>query len=136
MDPMQDDKCKDRPGDQPMPTGSDRHPHAHAAAADRLMARSEVGERRYGRKLRPWNGRDPVQDLEEEILDAAAYVQNVRWQFNDLAARLGAIQATLDAYDDTGLRVRPVDALERIRAALQAPPRALGVTPAFRPADR
>jgi len=42
-----------------------------------LKARSEMGERKYGTKLRAHNGRDALMDLYQEILDAAAYAKQL-----------------------------------------------------------
>ena len=41
-----------------------------------LLARDEVGQKKYGESLRPNNGRDNLQDLYEELLDAACYIKN------------------------------------------------------------
>lgn len=43
-------------------------------AAD-VMARRDQGIATYGTPLQPFNGRNPLRDLYEELLDAAAYVR-------------------------------------------------------------
>lgn len=78
-----------RPGDQPMPIPNDG-PGMHdllvaelragsydvgLLVADDLEARAAVGVERYGTKLQAGNGRDPVRDLYEELLDAMAYAR-------------------------------------------------------------
>lgn len=40
-----------------------------------LEARSVLGRAKYGEVLRAFNGRDPLVDLYQEILDAAQYVR-------------------------------------------------------------
>jgi hypothetical protein len=39
-----------------------------------LEARTQLGKARYGDALHTYNGRDPVRDLREEILDAVQYL--------------------------------------------------------------
>ncbi len=43
-----------------------------------LRAREQRGIVTYGQTLAPFNGRDPLQDLIEELLDAAQYAR--QWQ--------------------------------------------------------
>ena len=43
----------------------------------RLRERAELGRERYGQYLAPGNGRDARRDLQEELLDAAAYMAQV-----------------------------------------------------------
>lgn len=42
-----------------------------------LQARVELGERRYGERLRCHNGRDAKLDLYQELLDASLYCRQV-----------------------------------------------------------
>lgn len=65
-----------RKGDQPLPVaglGED----ILAELVERLQERQAVGLRRYGRPLRAFNGRDAARDLEDELLDGAAYARQV-----------------------------------------------------------
>lgn len=48
--------------------------HKLARVRELLIERRAVGIERYGRPLEVGNGRDPIQDLEEEIVDAFQYV--------------------------------------------------------------
>ena len=48
-----------------------------ADIARRLRERAELGKERYGQYLTPGNGRDARRDLQEELLDAAAYMAQV-----------------------------------------------------------
>jgi hypothetical protein len=42
-----------------------------------IQARAALGERKYGERLRPNNGRRGLQDLFEELLDAAMYCKQL-----------------------------------------------------------
>lgn len=79
---------KQRSGDQPLPIHNNE-PFCHdkvvalieslwpfetEMVAD-VRARKALGITRYGRALQPHNGRDFLQDLYEELLDASAYAQ-------------------------------------------------------------
>lgn len=61
--------------DQPKPK-----PNTHPAIMDLVMedfkARDQLGKERYGTRLQPFNGRDSLRDLYEEILDSAAYIRD------------------------------------------------------------
>lgn len=42
-----------------------------------IEARKQVGIRKYGTVLQPFNGRDALMDLYQELLDAAVYIRQV-----------------------------------------------------------
>ncbi len=42
-----------------------------------LKGREKLGVKKYGVKLHTFNGRDALQDLYEELLDAAQYIKQV-----------------------------------------------------------
>jgi hypothetical protein len=64
-----------RAGDsQPMPTVNDQTDIQSQVIAD-IEARRLVGIKRYGTALQPWNGRDALVDLYEELLDACCYLK-------------------------------------------------------------
>lgn len=65
---------KQRKGDQPLPVRNDAPDIQSQVIAD-IEARRLVGIERYGTALQPWNGRDALRDLYEELLDAAMYVK-------------------------------------------------------------
>ena len=66
-----------REGDtQPMPKPADG-PIMHELVIADLQSRLEVGVKRYGQPLRAFNGRDPLQDLYEELLDACVYLRQL-----------------------------------------------------------
>jgi hypothetical protein len=45
-----------------------------------LERRMQVGERKYGERLKPFNGRDALLDLYQEILDAAMYCRQMLYE--------------------------------------------------------
>ena len=64
-----------REGDsQALPTKNDRPFIQDAVIAD-IEARKAVGIKRYGTALQPFNGRDALLDLYEELLDACVYLK-------------------------------------------------------------
>jgi len=67
-------RAKTEPEDQPMPVVNDL-PFVHDQVAQDVAARGELGKRRYGTKLQPFNGRNALQDVYEELLDAAVYIK-------------------------------------------------------------
>jgi hypothetical protein len=67
-------RAKTDPEDQPMPVANG-HPFVHDLVAQDIAARGELGKRRYGTKLQPFNGRNALQDAYEEVLDTAVYLK-------------------------------------------------------------
>lgn len=65
---------KQRPGDQPLPTPNG-HPDIQSQVIADIEERRQVGISRYGTALQPFNGRDALRDLYEELLDGAMYVR-------------------------------------------------------------
>lgn len=53
-----------------------------------IRARSDFGKEKYGTVLRAHNGRDAVNDLEQELLDALQYLKQVRLENKKLPRRL------------------------------------------------
>lgn len=64
----------DREHDQPLPTQNDRTAIQDLVLAD-IEKRKAIGLERYGTLLQPFNGRDALRDLYEELLDAVMYVR-------------------------------------------------------------
>lgn len=62
--------------EQPLPIPNDQE-SVHDRVAAAIMARKAVGIERYGIGLQPFNGRDALRDANEEILDLAAYFQQL-----------------------------------------------------------
>lgn len=67
---------KQREGDQPLPVVND-HPDIQAAVIADIEKRREIGIQRYGTALQPNNGRDALQDLYEELIDACMYIKQL-----------------------------------------------------------
>ncbi|GAA0402729.1 hypothetical protein GCM10009530_63370 [Microbispora corallina] len=65
---------KQRPGDQPLPIVNNEPDIQTQVIAD-IEHRREVGIQRYGTALQPFNGRDALRDLYEELLDGAMYAK-------------------------------------------------------------
>lgn len=73
------DELRQRPGDQPLPTPNDL-PTMQALVMADIAEREQLGISRYGVGLQPHNGRDPLRDLYEELLDACMYLRQVMWE--------------------------------------------------------
>lgn len=71
-----DHAVKTREGDQPLPTPNDSRSIQDMVIED-IEARKAVGLERYGTLLQANNGRDSLQDLYEELLDAATYARQL-----------------------------------------------------------
>ena len=63
---------------QVRPRGSG--PSIHKLLADDIECRAQLGERKYGERLKANNGRDALRDLYEEILDAAVYCRQMLYE--------------------------------------------------------
>ena len=48
-----------------------------------LLGRAAVGYKKYGKSLQPHDGRDSLQDLYEELLDAAQYIKKYMLEVRD-----------------------------------------------------
>ena len=59
--------------EQPKPEGTG--PAISELVMKDIEERMKVGEKTYGEKLRAHNGRDPLVDLYQELLDAAVYIR-------------------------------------------------------------
>ena len=45
-----------------------------------MRERDKIGRRKYGVPLQPHNGRDPLVDLYQEILDSAVYLRQALYE--------------------------------------------------------
>lgn len=61
--------------EQPTPSG--KGPEIAPLVCADIMARSAVGVKKYGEPLKAFNGRDPLVDLYQELLDGAQYIRQV-----------------------------------------------------------
>ncbi len=64
------------PAQQPLPTFDPRVTPTHELVIDDMRTRAEHGLAKYGAPLQPHNGRNSLQDLYEELLDATQYAKN------------------------------------------------------------
>lgn len=62
-------------GAQPLPVGNGL-PIAHEMVTADLADRLALGIQRYGQPLQPFNGRNALRDLYEELLDACVYIRS------------------------------------------------------------
>jgi hypothetical protein len=112
------ENLRQRDGDQPLPTEGDENVQdaliAHILASPRLgagannlaakiMERRALGIQRYGRPLQTFNGRDPHQDLLDELLDGATYAMQIRMEAAATQARISAALHLHAASADNGL---------------------------------
>lgn len=65
-----------REGDQPLPTVNDL-PCIQDLVIKDIEQRKEVGRRRYGTVLQPFNGRNSLLDAYQEALDLAIYLRQL-----------------------------------------------------------
>lgn len=86
LDDLGAGRPKTEPEDQPMPIISDTEPFIHDRVAVDVAARGELGRKRYGTKLQAFNGRKPLQDAYEELLDAACYTLQAKTEVDALLA--------------------------------------------------
>ena len=63
---------------QPKPKGQDVI--ILALVKQDLIARAEVGERKYGEKLKPFNGRSALVDAYQEALDLCMYLRQLIYE--------------------------------------------------------
>lgn len=59
---------------QPPPTGN-RHQAIWPLVIKDMLDRDSNGERKYGCRLQPYNGRDPLVDAYQEALDLVVYLR-------------------------------------------------------------
>lgn len=72
----------DRDGDQPLPTEGTGD--VLASLIEKIKARRAIGLERYGRPLQEFNGRDPFQDHEEELIDKHNYAEQIQREYRAL----------------------------------------------------
>lgn len=65
--------------DQPPPAESN-HPAVWGLVLADMQARDQLGRARYGTPLQPFNGRDALVDLYQELLDAAVYARQAIYE--------------------------------------------------------
>ena len=68
-----------REGDQVPPTPNNK-PAIQDLVMQDMLARKLLGQQRYGTPLQAHNGRDMMQDLYEELLDACNYIRGIIYE--------------------------------------------------------
>lgn len=72
-------RTRTREGDQPLPAQND-HPRIVGRVHGDIDARSQLGYRRYGTHLQPYNGRDALRDAYEDAIDLVLYLRQVIYE--------------------------------------------------------
>jgi len=67
-------EVRDPDTDQPLSIPNDGE-HIHDLVREDLRRRKEYGTRKYGTPLQAFNGRNPLLDAYEEVLDLAVYLK-------------------------------------------------------------
>lgn len=72
--------------------------------ADDVEARIRIGERKYGKRLQSFNGRDALKDLYDEVLDALNYSKQLEIEnkdngflFRQLVSLAAAVKSKLNS---------------------------------------
>ncbi len=65
--------------EQPAPVPND-NPAVWGLVQQDMIARDELGAKRYGTRLQPHNGRDCLRDAYEESLDLCVYLRQVIYE--------------------------------------------------------
>ena len=86
-----------REGDQQLPEPN-KWPHIHDLVIVDVSERKNLGTRRYGTPLQPFNGRSALQDAYEEALDLTAYLRQVSLEHEVAALALYELGGILDEH--------------------------------------
>ena len=70
--------------EQPVPV-ENNHPHVYNLLVEDLETRYKIGMQRYGKALRPFNGRDALRDAYEEAIDLAFYLRQSIYERDNCA---------------------------------------------------
>lgn len=93
---------KQRPGDQPLPVKNDR-PYVHDLLKEEVERRKQIGVERYGTPLQPFNGRNTLLDVLEELIDGSVYVMTAMTEASevlDQALRVVAFATACQSHMD------------------------------------
>ena len=85
---------KQRDGDQILPSVNDEvdcQTRLMNRISQEVPLRRQVGIERYGTALQPFNGRDSLRDLWEELLDASTYFMQVEAEYSELVNTLWSV---------------------------------------------
>jgi len=121
---------RDPETDQQLPVPN-AHPVIQKLIIEEVMAESlAVGVKKYGTGLQPFNGRDPLLDLEQELRDALVYVRQTRYErdhppitdgLKELRDALAAVLNADEDWDDWSM-------VERVERLLESGPIAKAVS--------
>lgn len=75
----EDFQLRTRAGDQPLPI-KNNYPVVQDMVMRDIEERKKLGIARYGTTLQPFNGRDVLKDIYEELLDAAIYMRQLMYE--------------------------------------------------------
>lgn len=70
----------------------------NALLIEHIKRRAEKGERTYGVRLQPFNGRSALKDLRDELLDAAVYVTQEMEERKSLEAENQQLRDVLNRF--------------------------------------
>ena len=65
---------------QPKPSKNNPNPAVWDIVIKEMKARDDFGLKKYGARLKANNGRDTLQDLYEELLDAIVYCRTLMYE--------------------------------------------------------
>jgi hypothetical protein len=71
---------RDEAADPQPPPRPNGHPGIWPLVVEDMRRRDIQGRRKYGVPLQPFNGRDTLRDLYEELLDAAVYTRTLIYE--------------------------------------------------------
>ena len=69
--------------------------NVHESLMAQLQARATFGQQKYGKALEPWNGRNPVIDAQEELLDLFVYLEQLRMEREMVVEELRKLDYTI-----------------------------------------
>lgn len=94
-----------------------------------MKKRDEMGRKEYGTPLFPHNGRDSLQDVYEELLDAAVYMKNLIIERDLAIDRLTPLIVRINEHNSEPVNKRIVSTTKEILKDILYPPPAVGTGP-------
>jgi hypothetical protein len=87
--------------DQPDPIHNE-FPTCWESVIVKMRQRDTIGRKRYGTPLQPFNGRNSLRDLSEELLDAIVYSEQLQMELACLGKDLQNLHVRLAALQSQG----------------------------------
>ena len=53
-----------------------------------MKQRDQLGMQNYGTRLQPFNGRNSLKDLSEELLDGTVYLKQLQWEIAEISNQI------------------------------------------------